>query len=123
MYATTHAVAILTSASSAATVYTPMVNGRLISLRLRGGHTMSSTATVVITNEETGERLMTTTAGSTAGWTKYPRATVVNSTGGAVKPSTGSAMPDYMVLANARIKTVIATAGAAKTGTLDVTMG
>jgi len=123
MYATAHAVAILTSASSAATVYSPMVNGRLISLRLRAGHAMTSGGTVVITNEDTGEALLTTTVGTTAGWTRYPRALVVNSTGGAVKPSTGSALPDYMVLANTRVKTVLAGAGAAKTATLDVTVG
>ena len=117
-----HTVAILTSASSAATVYTPICNGRLVSIQLKGGHTMTSGGTVVITNEGTGESLTTTTAGSTSGWLKYPRASCVTSTGGAIKPSTGSAVPVDFILSQQRVKAVMAGCGAAKIGTLIVTV-
>ena len=124
MFAIRHeVVATTTAGSSTVTAYTPMVNGRLISIRLKGGHTFGSTGTVTVTNEGTGESLTVSALGSTAGFTKYPRATVVTSTGGAIKPSTGSAMPDYMVLANERIKAVVAKAGASHTGTFVFTIG
>ena len=84
---------------------------------------MTSGGTIVATNEGTGEVLTSATASSTAGWIRQPRATVVTSTGGAIKPSTGSAVPDYYILAQQRIKYVLAGCGAAKVGSLVTTVG
>ena len=122
MYVTRHSVPILTSASSAATVYSPICNGRLLSIQLSTGHTMSSTGTIAITNENTGETLFSLAMGS--GFRKYPRPAVVNSTGGAALASTaGTSFRDTFFLADERIKAVVAHGGAAKVGTLLIAIG
>ena len=123
MYVARHSLALLTAATSDATVYSPVLNGRLESIQLTAGHTLGSTGTIAFTNETTGEPLFSLAIGSTVGWRRYPRPTLVNSTGGAIKPSTGTAMPGYFLLANERIKAVVGKATAAKIGTILLTVG
>ncbi len=126
MYVQKISVTLASSSTGAASVavYTPVLDGRLLSVRLSTDGTLSSTAVTTITNEGTGEAVLTKALA--AGTTYRPRATLCGLTGTAIYHTTGTANPqtDYLTLANERLKFAVgACAAAGQSGTVKLHIG
>lgn len=126
MYYQRHSVTITaTSTGGGASAYTPMLNGKLKSIRYSSGGTLSVAAIFSVTNEGTDESYYSKAVGS-AGVTFRPRMATVTSAGVAIGHTTGSTMPvsECGELANERLKLTIATSTAASlTGTFLLGVG
>lgn len=119
MYAERHAVAITTDASGDGTAYTPVVTGRVISIRYVKTD-YADGVTVAITAEATGEGIWSEAAVN-ASATRAPRAATHSILGAAaLYAAGGAAVLDHVVVAKDRIKIVVSAGGNTKTGTFHV---
>lgn len=123
MYANRETVSITTGASSGAgTGYTGVVNGRILSIQyVKTDFTDGSTMTV--TGEETGTAIWSET-GVNASTVRAPRMATHSTAGAAaLYAAGGTAINDYITIANERVKIEVTSAGNSKTGTYYVLWG
>jgi hypothetical protein len=122
MYAERHEVSITVDASGDGTGYTPHVTGRIQSIRYVKDD-FADTVDFTITLEATGETVWTE-ENVTASKTVAPRQATHSTAGvAAAYASGGTAVNDYVVAANDRVKIVIANGGNATSGTFHVIVG
>jgi hypothetical protein len=111
-------VTVTTASDGSATAYSPRVNGRLISIQYvkPGSGSYTDGVDFTITSEATGETLWTESdVNATA--RRYPRAATHSALGvAALYAAAGTAVQDKIVLANDRVKIVLASGGASKVG-------
>lgn len=126
-FATRHEIAVTTAADGSATVYSPPVNGPVLTIRyIKDGSTpLASTSDFTITAEATGEAILT--AGNVnASATYAPRQPVITVANAAIVYATGAAgaiVTDHITLADDRVKIAVAQGGNATVGTFHVTVG
>ena len=119
MYAERHTVTITTAAGGAGTGYTPVVTGRLISIRYVKTD-YAAGVDFVVTAEATGE-ILWDEDDVNADATRYPRAATHSTAGvAALYAAGGAAVNDHCVLVRDRVKIVIAAGGDLKVGTFHV---
>jgi hypothetical protein len=122
MYAERHVVTLTTDGAGAATGYTPVVSGRVIEIRYVKTDYDNGVG-FTITSEGTGETIWTEAAVN-ASATRAPRQAVHSTAGAAaLYAAGGAAVTDHVVLAQDRVKIVVASGGAAKTGAFHVVIG
>lgn len=115
-YATREGVAVTTAADGSATVYSGLVTGRLSAIHYVKTD-FANGSTFTITAEDTGETLWSE-SNVDASTSRAPRQATHGTTGAAaLYAAGGAAVLDRIVLANTRIKIVIANGGNAKAGT------
>ena len=118
-YAERHEVAVTTAADGTATVFTPVVTGKVSQIRYVKTD-FTNGVDFTITSEATGETIWTQT-NVDASVTVAPRQPVHDTAGAAsLYAGAGEPVEDYISLANDRVKIVIAAGGNAKTGTFHV---
>lgn len=120
-YSERHVVAVTTAADGSATAYSPVLTGKLSQIRyVRTDFDNGSTFT--ITAEATGETLWTEAAVN-ASATRAPRQATHSTAGvAALYAAAGTAVNDKIAIANDRVKIVIASGGATKSGTFHIVM-
>lgn len=128
MYGERHSVTVVTASDGSATAYIGGVDGignltgRIISLTYTKTD-FADGSTFTITSEATGQNIWTET-GVNATATVAPRQATHSTAGAAaLYAAGGTAVNDYIVLAQDRIKVVIASGGDTKTGVFTVVMG
>jgi hypothetical protein len=119
MYARTTSVADTTDGDGAATTYSLDVNGLLSQIRYVKTD-FADGSTITITSEATGETLWAQT-GVNASATVAPRQ-ATHSTAGVAATLDGTRAALDMIAVNGRIKIIIASGGATKTGTFHFTL-
>lgn len=109
-----HATTITTDASGDATVYSGIVNGRILGIKyLPGASGLDTGADVTITTETTAQDvLVLSNAGTSTIW-RYPVQLRHKAADG-----TDASSPEYVFAVNERIKVVVAQGGNAKTGSI-----
>lgn len=114
-------VAATVDASGDATVYSPAINGFLVSMRYVKS-TYADGVDFTITNNTTGETLWAE-SDVNASATRYPRA-ATHSTAGAASlyASGGTAVNSRIALGGALVKIVVASGGVSTTGTFHITV-
>lgn len=121
-YAERHVVTLTTDGSGDATGYTPTVTGRVSAIH----YVKTDFATGVdftITSEATGQSIWTE-LNVDASTVRAPRQPIHGQDGTAsLYAAAGEPVEDHIVLANDRVKIVIANGGATKTGTFHVVIG
>jgi hypothetical protein len=124
MYVQRHTVTPVTATGGAATEYTPVLNGRLISIQYAkaGSENYADGVDFTITAETTGRELWVDT-NINASETVAPRQPTHDSAGAAsLYAAGGEPVEDHYYIAGERIKIVIAAGGDAKTGTFYITV-
>lgn len=125
MRAVTERIDIVTNADGDFVGYSNVVNGRVLEIRLivPGSGGLEATSDLAITNELTGAAILSKTdQNGSATWA--PRQATHSTAGAAaLYAAGGAAVNDYVVVAESRIKVVVAQGGNAKTGTLFITVG
>lgn len=122
MYADRQVVTITTDGAGAGTGYTSVVTGAVIQIRYVKTDYDNGVG-FTITAEATGETIWTEAAVN-ASATRAPRQPIHSTAGAAaLYAAGGTAVSDYLVLANDRVKIVVAAGGAAHTGAFHVVMG
>lgn len=114
-YAQRVSVAVTTDGSGDATAYSERVTGKLSQIRYVKTD-FDNGSTITITAESTGETLWTEAAVN-ASATRAPRQATHTTAGVAATYDGTRATLDKISLANDRIKVVVASGGATKTGT------
>jgi len=118
-YATREAVSVTTAADGSATVYSGIVTGKLSQIRYVKTD-FSNGSTFTITAEATGETLWSESNVDSSA-TRAPRQPTHSTLGAAaLYAAAGSAVLDKIALANDRVKIVIASGGATKTGVFHI---
>lgn len=125
MRAVIETIAITTAADGSFTGYSNVVNGRVLEVRLvvPGSNGLEATVDVTITNEVTGAQILALTDQNGSGTWAPRQATHSTAGAAALHAAGGTAVNDYCVVAESRLKVVVAQGGNAKTGTLYVTVG
>lgn len=122
MYAERHAVSLTTAADGSATGYTPVVSGRVLSLR----YVKTDFANGVdfnVTAEQSGETIWAENDVNSSA-TRYPRAATHSTAGvAALFAAGGAAVNDAIMVANDRIKIAVASGGDTKSGVVHVIVG
>lgn len=122
MHVERHVVSVTTAADGSATAYSPTVTGRILAIH----YVKTDFATGVdftITAEATGETIWTE-SNVDASATRAPRQATHSTAGAAaLYAAGGTAVNDYVALANDRVKIVIASGGNAKVGAFHVVVG
>lgn len=114
-------VPVTVSSGGAAEVYTPVLSGKLVSIRYVKDD-FSDGVDFTITAEATGETLWTE-ENVNASATRHPRAATASTAGAAsLYASGGTAVNDKIALSQDRVKIVIASGGNATSGTFHVTV-
>lgn len=122
MYAERHVVAITVDAAGDGIGYTPVVSGRVWSIRYVKTD-YANGVDFTITAEKSGETIWSE-ENVNASATRTPRAATHSTAGvAALYAAGGTAVTDYVVLANDRVKIVVAQGGATKSGTFHVVIG
>ena len=122
MYAERHVVVVAVDADGDGTAYTPIVTGRVMQIHYVKTD-YADTADFTITSEATGQSLWTQ-VNQTASVVKAPRQPTHDGVGVAsLYASGGEPVEGYIVLANDRVKIVVAGGGVSKTGTFHVVIG
>ena len=122
MYAERHVVDVTTDGDGAAEVYTPHVTGRVLSIQYLKTDFIDG-VDFTITGEESGQTIWTE-ANVNAAKTVAPRQATHSTAGvAALYAAGGAAVLDYVVVANERIKVVIAAGGATKVGQFVILVG
>jgi hypothetical protein len=118
-YTQRHSITVTTAADGSVTAYSPVVSGKISQII----YTKTDFATGVdftITAEATGETLWTE-SNVDASTVRAPRQATHSNLGvAALYAAAGSAVLDKISIANDRIKIVIASGGATKTGTFSI---
>jgi hypothetical protein len=126
MYVERHTVALTTAEGGAAEGFTPVVNGRVISIAYAKHATnpMADTVDLVVSGEESGTPILTR-ANLTASGTFAPRQPVHAVADGAalLYAAGGAPVTDHVFIAGERIKIAVANGGDAKPGTFTVIVG
>ena len=120
-YVERHVVTITTDAAGAGTAYTPVVSGRVVSIRYVKTD-FADGVDFTVTSEATGATIWTED-NVNASKTCVPRQATHDTAGVAsLYAAAGEPVEDRIALANDRVKIVVATGGATKTGAFHVTM-
>lgn len=120
-YAQRVAVTVTTAADGSATAYSGVLTGKLSQIRYVKTD-FDDGSTFTITAEATGETLWAETAVN-ASATRAPRQATHSTAGAAaLYAAGGAAVNDKIALANDRVKIVIASGGATKTGVFHIVM-
>jgi hypothetical protein len=122
MYAERHVVTVTTIADGSATAYSPVITGRIVSIRYvkpaQGG--FDNGVGFTITAEATGETIWAEAAVN-ASATRAPRQATHSTAGvAALFAAGGTAVGDAIVLAQDRVKIVVAAGGNVLTGTFHI---
>lgn len=121
-----YTVNLTTDAAGAATGYTSApVAGRVLQIQYipDGSAAFDNTVDMTITGDSTGQAIVTETNVSAA-FTHAPRqATQDQSAAAALYAAGGTAVRDFIYVADERIKIVIAQGGNTKSGRIDITVG
>jgi hypothetical protein len=115
-------VSVTTAADGSATAYTPRLSGVLYAVHYvpDGTTPFDNTADFTITDEATGQSLVSRTNVSAA-FVANPRVPTADAAGtAALFASGGTAVQDRIALANSRVKIVIAQGGNVKKGVFHV---
>ncbi len=124
MYAERHAVAIAVDASGDFTGYTPVVSGQVVQVRYipDGTTPLDTGADLTVSGADSGIPVLTKANIGTSAFNLAPRQpTHLNTDGSAaLYAAGGSAVLAPVVVANERIKVVVAQGGNAKLGTLHI---
>jgi hypothetical protein len=125
MRAVTETIAILTSSGGAFTGYSGVVNGRILEVRLvvPGSGGLAATTDITITNELTGATILGLTDQNGSGTWAPRQATHSTAGAAALYAAGGTAVNGHVVIAESRIKVVVAQGGDTLAGTLYVTVG
>jgi hypothetical protein len=119
MYAQRHVVTLVTDTNGDATGYTPVVTGRVSQIRYVKTD-YSNGVGFTVTAEATGETIWAEAAVN-ASATRAPRQAIHSSAGAAaLYAAGGAAVTDHIVLVQDRVKVVVASGGATKTGAVHV---
>jgi hypothetical protein len=122
MWAERKAVTITTDAEGAGTGYSPVVTGRVLQVRYEKVD-FANGVDFTLTAEATGETIWAE-ENVNASATRAPRQATHGTDGAAaLYAAAGQAVRDYIVLANDRVKIVVAQGGNAKSGTFHVLIG
>lgn len=121
MHVERHSVSVTTASDGSATVYSPVITGRVLAVIYVKG-TFDNGADFTITAEATAEGLWTE-SDVNASKAVYPRVGVHDAVGVAATLDGTRAMRDALHLANDRVKIVIAQGGNAKAGTFIIIVG
>ena len=122
MYAERHIVPLTTDAAGAATGYSPVINGRILSIHYVKTD-YADGVDFTITAEATGETIWTE-ANVNAAKVCAPRLATHSNVGVAtLYAAGGAAVLDYISVANDRVKIVIAAGGDTKTGAFHIVVG
>jgi hypothetical protein len=121
-YAERHVVPIETDGAGAATVYSPVISGRVMAVRYTKGN-LATTAAITISAEATGEALCSEVF--TADTTRYPRVPTHTASGGVVLfgSTVTYGVNEPMVVAQDRLKVVVASGGASVAGSISFVIG
>lgn len=103
---------ITTTAGGDATVYSGLINGRILGIRYMPG-TLDTGADLTITTETTGQSVLALTDAGTSNIWRYP----VQLRHKAADGSDASS-PEYINAVNERIKVVVAQGGSSLTGSI-----
>lgn len=124
MYVERHTVIPVTDAAGAATSYTPVVTGRLISIQYvkAGSANYTDGVDFTITAETTGQTLWTDTNINASEIVAPRQPTHAGDGSASLYAATGEPTEDHIYLANERVKVVIAAGGDTKTGTFYITI-
>jgi hypothetical protein len=122
MYGERHSVSLTTAADETATGYTPVVTGRIMQI-IYEKTDFADGVGFTITAEATGETIWTEAAVNASTWRAPRQATHSTAGVAALRAAGGTAVLDYIVLANDRVKFAIANGGQAKSGTFQVVVG
>jgi hypothetical protein len=122
MYAERHVVSATTDGSGDATAYSPNITGRILGIRYVKTD-FDNGVDFTITAEATGETIWAE-ENVNASATRAPRQPTHSTAGvAAVYAAAGEAVNDYIVLANDRVKIVVAQGGDTKTGAFHILVG
>lgn len=122
MYARREVVSVTTAADGSATAFSPVMSGKVVSITYipDGSTPYDNTVDFTITVESTGQGLWTQ-SNISAGATVAPRQPTHDLVGGAaLYAAAGTAVRDYIIVANDRVQIVLAQGGNVKTGTFAV---
>lgn len=125
MHVERHTVIPVTDAAGAATYYTPVVTGRVLSVQYvkAGSGNYTDGVDFTITAETTGQGIWTE-SNVNASAIRAPRQPTHDAVGAAsLYAATGEPVEDYIYLAQERVKIVLASGGDTKTGTFYITIG
>lgn len=121
-YAQAHVVAVTTTSGGAATVFTPVVNGKVISVEYVKTD-FANGVDFTITTEDTTQDIWVE-SDVNAAKTVAPRQATHDTVGAAsLYAAAGVAVEDYIYAVEERIKIVIASGGSVKTGSFTVIVG
>ncbi len=125
MFPIRHALDLTVDAAGAATVYTPVVNGRVLQLRYvpHASTPLDTNADVTITGEDTGVAIATLSNIGLSAFTKVPRQATHGVTGTALVYAGSDPVTEPPYIAGERIKVVVAQGGVSKVGTLHLLVG
>lgn len=124
MYASRADVTVATDSGGAADVKSERLTGRLVAIQYipDGTTPYDNTVDFTITNETTGESLLSQT-NVAAAFQKAPRQPTHDNAGTAsLFAAGGTAVQDHYILANDRVRIVLAQGGATKTGRVLITV-
>lgn len=121
MYAERHVIPVTTASDGSATVYSPVITGRVLGIRyvkdsFDNGHDFT------VTLEATGEAIMVgTDVNASASF--YPRVGMTDATGAAATFDGTRLLREPVLVAGDRVKIVVAQGGNAKAGVYHVIIG
>jgi hypothetical protein len=124
MYVNRQTVTVTTDGSGAATAFTDVVTGRVVSVQYvaDGSVPYASTVDFTVTGETTGQAILSATdvAASTTWAPRQPTHTTAGAA--SLYAAGGTAVNDHVCLANERVKIVLAQGGSAKAGVFHITL-
>ncbi len=125
MFPIRHVLTLTVDTSGDATVYTPVVSGRVLQLRYvpHASTPLDTNADLAITGEETGVAIATLSNIGLSAFTKVPRQATHGVTGTALVYAAADAVSEPPYVAGERIKVVVAAGGVSKVGTLHILVG
>lgn len=114
-------VPVTVDASGDATAYSPVIRGKIVSIRYAKTD-FADGVDFVISGEASGQTIWSEEAVNAAA-TRHPRAPTHSTTGAAaLYAAAGEAVNDMIAIADERIKIVVADGGNAKSGTFHITI-
>lgn len=119
-----HVITVPTNGSGAAEVYSPKISGRIVSIRyVKDGSNGYTDGVDFAITAETAGRTIWAEDNVNASATRYPRAGASSTAGAAaLYASGGQAVNVPIALADDRVKIVLASGGASKTGKFHITV-
>lgn len=121
MYVERHPVSLATDSSGNATGYTPHVSGRVLAV-IYGKVDFANGVDITVTAEATAQPILALTDQNASG-TFYPRQQVHGATGTGLTTDGTRLLVEPVVVANDRVKVVVAQGGDTKTGTVTLVVG